>query len=74
MKAQLTFNLPEDSVEFEEAVNGGKWKHVCWEMNQWLRKETKYATDDTSPDTIRAYENCREALIEIVNDMNLNFD
>ena len=42
MKAILEFNLPEDQPEFNNAIKGGDWKHVCWQMDQYLRKRVKY--------------------------------
>ena len=49
MKAILEFNLPEDQPEFNNAIKGGDWKHVCWQMDQLLRKHLKY-DDDLSED------------------------
>jgi hypothetical protein len=34
MKAILEFNLPEDKVDFNLAVKGSDWWHVCWKMDQ----------------------------------------
>jgi hypothetical protein len=45
MKATLEFNLPEDHIEFELAVNGPKMHSVLWEMDQWLRQQYKYMPD-----------------------------
>ena len=42
MKAILEFNLPEDQPEFNTALQGSDWKHVCWQMDQYLRKTVKY--------------------------------
>ena len=61
MKAILEFNLPEDQPEFNNAIKGGDWKHVCWEIDQYLRKEIKY-NDDNSDYKIRVLEKVREEL------------
>ena len=61
MKAILEFNLPEDQPEFNNALKGGDWKHVCWEIDQYLRKEIKY-NDDNSDYKIRVLEKVREEL------------
>ena len=37
MKAVLEFTLPDEEVEFMEAVNGGMFKHVLWQLDQKLR-------------------------------------
>jgi len=61
MKAILEFNLPEDQPEFNNAIKGGDWKHVCWEMDQYLRKRIKY-DESLSEEQLRVYEGVREEL------------
>jgi len=74
MKAILEFNLPEDQSDFDLAVNGAKAKVALWDMDQWLRSQTKYAPDDMSEDTYKAFELCREQLHEFVHDNNINLE
>lgn len=74
MKAILEFNLPKDREDFELATDGGKWYVVAWEMDQWLRGKIKYAPDDMSDDTYKAFKECRERLTEIINDNGVNLD
>jgi hypothetical protein len=45
-----------------------------WDLDQWLRSQIKYAPDDMSDDTYKAFEECREKLREIINDSNLSLD
>jgi hypothetical protein len=59
MKAILEFNLPEDKVDFDLALQGSDWKHVCWEMDQLLRKHIKY-NEDLSEDARGILEYVRE--------------
>lgn len=42
MKATLRFTLPEEQAEFNDAVNGGKWKLVLQELDDDLRTSIKY--------------------------------
>jgi hypothetical protein len=72
MKATLEFNLPEDQPEFNNAIKGGDWKHVCWEMEQYLRRNTKYASDDTKEEVLQALENAREFLNNLMVDNNVD--
>ncbi len=72
MEIILKFQLPEDLQEFELANNGAKMHNVLWEMDQWLRSNTKYAPDTMSEDTYNAYEACRDQLIELMNNENIN--
>lgn len=59
MKAILEFTLPEDQPEFNTAIKGSDWKHVCWEMDQLLRKHIKY-NEDLSEDARGILEYVRE--------------
>jgi hypothetical protein len=74
MKAILEFNLPEDQDEFNQAVQGGDWRHVVWDFDQYLRGEIKYAADGADPARIRAYEDIRERLHRSISEMNLSLD
>ena len=74
MKATLEFNLPEEQSDFDLAVNGAKAQSALCDMDQWLRSQTKYAPDDMSEDTFKAFELCREQLREIVYDNGLIFE
>ena len=75
MKATLEFNLPEDHIEFEMAVNGSKMHSVLWEMDQWLRQQYKYMPDsEYSEDKYNTFEKCREHLRELMMENNVNFD
>lgn len=74
MKAKLEFNLPDDSHEFEMATKGAKMHSVLWEMDQWLRGNTKHAPDTMSDDTYKAFDLCRDKLRELMNEDNISFD
>lgn len=74
MKAKLEFNLPEEEPEFRNAVNGTKWKIAMWDLDQWLRAQTKYAPDSMSDDTYKALESCRDELRRIVSENNLDLE
>jgi len=75
MKAILEFNLPEDHVEFEMAVNGSKIHSVLWEMDQWLRAQYKYMPDtEYSKDKYDTFEKCRDQLREIMFENGVKFE
>jgi len=75
MKATLEFNLPEDHIEFEMAVNGSKMHSVLWEMDQWLRAQYKYMPDDDySKDKYDTFEKCRDQLREIMFENGVKFE
>lgn len=74
MKAKLTFKLPEDRHEYEMAVNGSKWYNVSWDMYQYLRGKTKYASDDVQEEYIKAMYECKDELFRIINDNGLDLE
>ena len=75
MKAILEFNLPEDHVEFEMAVNGSKIHSVLWEMDQWLGAQYKYMPDiEYSKDKDDTFEKCRDQLREIMFENGVKFE
>jgi hypothetical protein len=45
MRAILEFNLPEETVEHELAVNGWKWQMVLRQVDDKLRSRLKYDTN-----------------------------
>jgi hypothetical protein len=40
-------------------------------MSQWLRGQTKYAPDNTSEDTIKAFYECQDKLTELLNEYKI---
>jgi hypothetical protein len=75
MEAILKFNLPEDHIEFEMATNGSKMHSVLWEMDQWLRAQYKYMSDDDySKDKYDTFEKCRDQLREIMFENGVKFE
>ena len=74
MKAILKFNLPEDDYDYKLANNAQKMHTVLWEMSQWLRSKVKYAPDDMSEEEYRAYENCRNELLRLLEEENVLLD
>ena len=41
MKAIFKFNLPEEQDKFDMFNQASSMYSVIWEMNNWLRKQTK---------------------------------
>ena len=74
MKAILEFNLPEEQEEYQMFIDASKMQNVLWEMNQWLRKKTKYCADNTNEDTYEAFIECTEKLIELLADNRVDLD
>jgi hypothetical protein len=73
-KAILEFNLPEEQVEFEQAVNASKYSSVLWDLDQLLRNKTKYASDDVTKEQLEAMYMVRDELWKILNEYNLDLN
>lgn len=71
MKATLEFIIPEESEEFDLAVNGHKTYSALHDMNQWLRAKIKYSDEGVLLERIEVYEECREKLLEIIQSYNI---
>ena len=75
MKAILEFNLPEDKSDFNLAIKGSDWWHVCWQMDQWLRAQYKYMPDEKySKEKYDAYYEAREKLFELMSENGVSLD
>jgi hypothetical protein len=74
MEAILKFNLPEERPEFELVVDAAKWYSVCWDMDQYLRAQTKYAPDDMSEEVYETLTKTREKLHQILGENSVDFN
>jgi hypothetical protein len=71
MKATLEFDLTQEQEQFEDAINGCKWSHAMWQLDQYLRTKVKYASDDAHTEAINAFQEARDELHRILNEDNL---
>jgi hypothetical protein len=74
MKAILEFDLNEERAEFELVVNANKWYCVAWDIDQELRRRTKYASDEDDDKVVEALYKFRETVGEIMSKYNVIFD
>ena len=74
MKAILKYNLPDDETEFQWAMQSSGMFAVIWEMDQWLRSNTKYAPEGTHEEAYTAYELTRDRLHQLMNEQNISFE
>jgi hypothetical protein len=80
MKVTLEFDGDEERDDLQVALDGYKWKNAMWELDQLLRKTTKYGTSqlpDIEPATEverDVAEATRESIREILSEWNLNLD
>ena len=71
MEAILKFTLPEDQPELNTALQGSDWKHVCWQMDQYLRKRVKY-DESLSEEQLEVYEDMRGEFWRMMKESNVD--
>jgi hypothetical protein len=72
MKAKLTFDLPEEQEEFNDAINGSAFKSVVWELDQYMRSELKHG--ELTGDVHEKVQEIRDQLHSILNDNNVMYE
>ena len=72
-KATITFNLPDEQQEFENAVHASDYKSVIWDLDQRLRSEIRH-NDSLDHKTELAYEAVRDMIRGYLNDYGLLID
>ena len=80
MKVILEFNGDEEQDDLRTALDGYKWKLAMWDLDQLLRKTTKYGSSLLPSVTLASeqeivFAECiRESIREILIDYNLNLE
>ena len=70
-KATLSFSLPEERDEFYSAENGGLFRLVVYELDQFLRQKLKHEQLTEKEDEI--YQALRDKLNEFMSDYDLKY-
>ena len=76
MEGILKFNL-EDSADREahlRAIKSTKLALVVWDMDQYLRAQTKYAPDSMSDEVYKTLQETRDKLREIMSEHSIDLD
>ena len=76
MKGILEFNLDDsvDEAAYMRAVKSTKLAIALWDMDQYLRSQTKYAPDSMPPEAYDALLGARDKLHEIMSDHSIDLD
>ena len=76
MKGILEFNLDEseDMQAYLRAVKSTKLAIALWDMDQYLRGQTKYAPDSMHPEVYEALLETRNKLHEIMSSNSIDLD
>jgi len=76
MKGILEFNLDEhaDETAYLRAVKATKLAVALWDMDQYLRKHTKYAPDSMPSEVYDALQEARDELHRIMSHHSIDLD
>lgn len=69
--ALLRFKLPEEAVEFQDAQDGGKLKVLVWNLQDWLRRKTKYEDPKLTVEELKVYHEVNNELNQLLTDANI---
>ena len=72
MTASLTYNLPEETDEFDAAFQALSWKKTARELDIWLRNEIKHGDGSAYISPIEALQVCRTRLSMITAENGLD--
>jgi hypothetical protein len=72
MKANLEFNLPEESEAFRTAINGWKYKLILSYLNEHLRSKIKW--EEMSDETMNALQDIRNEIFSRLSEDNLTLE
>ena len=79
-KIILEFDSQEEAEDAKTALDGWRWKHTMWELDQKLRNTTKYSVSviDGEPQASelegKIAEKYREMIRDLLNDNNLKLE
>lgn len=76
-KIILEFNSDEEKDDARTALDGYKWKGLVWDLDQELRKITKYGfigQREATSEEMSAAEMLREDLRKLLEEWNLNLE
>ena len=75
-KAILEFDLtnPDDVTEYKRVNKALDMAIALWDIEQYLRAETKYAPDSMPQEVYDALDKVRDKYYEIINEHNISID
>lgn len=72
MKTIMEFNLPQDQIEFDLAIQGSKMYSALWDISQELRQLWKY--EQLSDAEFKMVERIRDKFHEILDENQIRLD
>ena len=72
MKAILEFDLPKERDDHQLAMEGSRWRNVCYDINEWLRKKLKH--EDLPEWDQKLYEEVKDMVSTTIDWYELNLE
>ena len=79
-KITLEFDAIEEAQEVQNAINGSKWRALVWDLDQKLRRTTKYSASaitegkEACEIEVQVAESYRDIIRELMMDYGLTLD
>lgn len=67
IKYKLEF---DEEADFMAAIHGARYQAALWEMDQWLRNQIKYASEDVPELKLETLQECRSKLHDLGVEIN----
>lgn len=67
----MTFRRPEHEAELREALNASRYLAVIWNLQEWLRMETKHTEDEKK---IEYFGRVRDKLWQSLEDEGISLE
>jgi len=71
MKVTIEFNLPDQQEKFDNFMNGGKWKYVVREFDEYMREMLKWNTENLDESQLLTVRQIRSMLLNYMEQENL---
>jgi len=71
MKVTIEFNLPEQQEEYENFMNGAKWKYATREFDEYMRGMLKWNTENLDESQLLTVRQIRSMLLNYIEQENL---
>ena len=72
MKVTLELNLPDQQERFDNLMNGAKWKYVVRELDESMREQLKWNSQNLDESQLLVVRQMRSILLQYLEQENLN--
>lgn len=70
-KLTITFDTTEEQEDYYNAINGGSYRYLLQDLDNWLRDITKYNAYNNTPEEQEFAYKVRDKLCELLEEESL---